>query len=101
MTQDIKVEPFHAAAAKDVAPVNQAALLGAMVVGAVATVAVDIGAPRSVPWLATLCVIGRVLAMALTMMLIGRGQPSSGGGAGKCWRRPKTEPLLRVVPTQN
>ncbi|WP_296559925.1 type II TA system antitoxin MqsA family protein [Pigmentiphaga sp.] len=24
-----------------------------------------------------------------------------GGGVNACWRRPKTEPLMRVVPTQN
>jgi pimeloyl-ACP methyl ester carboxylesterase len=31
-----------------------------------------------------------------------RHGPGHGGGAAQaCWRRPKTEPLLRVVPTQN
>lgn len=79
VTQDNKpTDPLHMVAAKEVAPVNQAALLSATVVGAVATVAVDLGTPRSLPWLATFCVIGWVLAMGLTMILIGRGQPRDG-----------------------
>lgn len=36
-----------------------------------------------------------------TEAVIAMTQASSTGGGDACWRRPKTEPLLRVVPTQN
>lgn len=83
MTEESKpIEPLHVVAAREVAPVNQAALLSATLAGAVATVAVDIGAPRSIPGLAILCVIGWLMAMGLTVMLIGRGQPRDPKAAG-------------------
>lgn len=89
MTEAVKPEEsFHITAAKEVAPVNQAVLLTATVAGALATAAVDVGSfSRSVPWLATACIGGWVLAMLLTMVLIGRGQPLPGPtGSGTLWR---------------
>ena len=34
-------------------------------------------------------------------VILAMDRPIVGDGLKMCWRRPKTEPLLRVVPTQN